>query len=130
MIAASALSTTVVDIFILAHCKPVSGSWRMPADPVTGEALYECLPSAAEVSITFIISAFTLATDFAAALLPYLIIRDLHMPPRRKRGLMVIMGVGLLASVATLARLPFARSYFEDDNYLGMTLTLFLLNPP
>ncbi|KAI9900685.1 hypothetical protein N3K66_004947 [Trichothecium roseum] len=118
MIAASALSTTVVDIFILAHCKPVSGSWRMPTDPATGEALYECLPSAAEVSITFIISAFTLATDFAAALLPYLIIRDLHMPPRRKRGLMVIMGVGLLASVATLARLPFARSYFEDDNYL------------
>ena len=113
MIIASVISTAIVDIFILTHCQPISGAWHIPEDAY-------CLPSAAEVSITFIISAFTLATDFAAALLPYLIIKDLHMPPKRKKALMVIMGVGLFASFATLARLPFAKSYFNDTDYLGM----------
>ncbi|KAG6355391.1 hypothetical protein INS49_003353 [Diaporthe citri] len=91
-------------------CQPIAATW--------GEVKGTCLPSTITVSITFIISAFNLITDVTTALLPFLMLKDVQMTKKNKVAIIGILSLRVLASIATIARLPFAHAYFSPTNYL------------
>ncbi|KAH7150538.1 hypothetical protein B0J13DRAFT_290189 [Dactylonectria estremocensis] len=110
LIAITIISTIVVDIYILIQCRPISRTW--------GESEGTCLPSTITVVITFVISGFNLVTDMTTAVLPFLMLKGLQMSQKRKTAITVVLSLGVLASIATIARLPFGKAYFATENYL------------
>ncbi|KAI5921206.1 hypothetical protein F4810DRAFT_380300 [Camillea tinctor] len=110
LIIISVLSTLVVDIYILLQCRPIERTW--------GEKEGTCLPSVITVAITFIISALNLITDVTTALLPFLMLKKAQMARRKKLTVIGILSLGVLASIATIARLPFGTAYFAPKDYL------------
>lgn len=113
------LSTIFVDIYILLQCRPISHTW--------GETEGTCLPNIITVVITFVISALNLITDVTTAILPFLMLRKLQMDRQRKLAIIAVLSLGVLASIATIARLPFGTAYFAKDNYMGMLLFFFTI---
>lgn len=113
LITISVVSTIFVDFYVLLQCQPIAATW--------GEVKGTCLPSTITVSITFIISAFNLVTDVLTSLLPFLMLRGVQMTKQKKTAIISILSLGVLASIATIARLPFAQAYFATSDYLGMS---------
>lgn len=111
LIVITVVSTIFVDFYVLLQCQPIAATW--------GEVKGVCLPSTITVSITFIISGFNLITDVTTALLPFIILKDVQMTKHNKIAIISILSLGVLASIATIARLPFAQAYFATSNYLG-----------
>jgi hypothetical protein len=118
MISVSFACAAIINIFICVQCTPIEGSW--------GAKDAKCFPQAAKVSLTFCVSGLNILTDFGTAILPILIIKNLQMPKKRKMALMGVLGAGILASTATLARIPYATAYFENKDYMGMCGLLLL----
>ncbi|KAK2601355.1 hypothetical protein N8I77_010810 [Diaporthe amygdali] len=110
LIVITVVSTIFVDFYILLQCRPIAATW--------GEVPGTCLSSTITVSITFIISAFNLVTDITTALLPFLMLKDVQMTKQQKTAIISILSLGVLASIATIARLPFAEAYFATSDYL------------
>lgn len=116
LIGISVVSTILVDFYVLLQCQPIAATW--------GEVKGVCLSSTITVSITFIISAFNLVTDVLTSLLPFLMLKGVQMTKQKKTAIISILSLGVLASIATIARLPFARAYFATSNYLGTSSIL------
>ncbi|KAH8779806.1 hypothetical protein F5883DRAFT_192460 [Diaporthe sp. PMI_573] len=110
LIIISVVSTIFVDFYVLLQCQPIAATW--------GEVKGTCLSSTITVSITFIISAFNLVTDVLTSLLPFLMLKGVQMTKQKKTAIISILSLGVLASIATIARLPFAQAYFATSNYL------------
>ena len=66
--------------------------------------------------VSYIVSAIQAVTDWAFALIPCYIVSKLQMPRRRKLSVICILGLGILASIATLIRMPYLR-YYDTDKY-------------
>lgn len=81
------------------------------------------------VVITFVISAFNLLTDVTTAVLPFLMLRKVQMSRKRKTAIIMVLSLGVMASIATIARLPFGTAYFAKKDYLG-ELKIILASSP
>ncbi|KAI1493357.1 hypothetical protein F5X96DRAFT_622182 [Biscogniauxia mediterranea] len=110
LIVISILSALVVDIYVLIQCRPIERTW--------GEKPGTCIPIVVSVAITFVISAFNIITDVTTALLPFLMLKRAQMARRKKLTVIAILSLGVLASIATIARLPFGTAYFATKDYL------------
>lgn len=55
-------------------------------------------------------------SDWVSALLPFWIIKNLAMPRRTKFSLIAILGLGIMASIAALARMVFYK-YWDKAAY-------------
>lgn len=115
LIAITSVSSVFVTLYVLLQCRPISTAW--------GESDGTCLPSTITVAITFVISALNLITDVITAVLPFLMLRHVQMSKQKKRAVVAILSLGVLASIATIARLPFATAYFATTDYLGLSCT-------
>lgn len=65
-------------------------------------------------------------SDWVSALLPFFIIKDLAMARRTKISLVCILGLGIMASIAALARMVFYK-YWEKTEYPSGYLCKFVL---
>ncbi|KAF3767176.1 hypothetical protein M406DRAFT_16824, partial [Cryphonectria parasitica EP155] len=110
LIGVSVVSTVFVQLYVLLQCRPIAASW--------GEVPGTCVTSMITVAITFIISGFNLITDVTTAVLPFIIIKDIQMGKEKKRAVIVVLSLGVLASVATIVRLPYATAYFATSDYM------------
>lgn len=111
LIAVSVVSTVFVQLYVVLQCRPIAASW--------GELPGVCASSTITVTITFVISAFNLITDVTTAALPFIIIKDIQMSRRKKQAVIAVLSLGVLASIATIARLPYATAYFATSDYMG-----------
>lgn len=55
-------------------------------------------------------------TDWISALYPCYIVSKLQMPRRTKITIVFVLGLGILASIATIVRLPYLR-YYDTAKY-------------
>lgn len=120
LIGITVVSTIFVDIYILVQCRPIERTW--------GEKPGTCLPNTITVAITFVISAFNLITDVTTAVLPFLMLRKVQMTRKRKTAIIMVLSLGVMASIATIARLPFGTAYFAKTDYLGAVSYTHLLS--
>ena len=67
---------------------------------------------------SYAFSLIAILSDLACALIPYFIVKDLEMPYRTKVTITIILGVGILASIAAIARIPYFHYYTMTDNIL------------
>jgi len=85
--------------FLFASCKPLSAVWN----PKTPNAV--CLPRSLMSKGILGVAALTVATDFVLSLLPMTFIRHIRRSVRERAILVIIMGLGLVASAASICKI-------------------------
>lgn len=106
-------ATVMAIIGILAsllYCKPVQAYWN----PLLGK----CGDFMVVVRIGYAWTAVGIVTDWCAAILPWFVVRKLQLSPRSKITVMGILGLGAVASTATIVRTPYLKYYLVQTDRL------------
>ncbi|KAE9963457.1 hypothetical protein BLS_001662 [Venturia inaequalis] len=103
--------------FTVFQCTPVDGFWTR----MRGTKEVVCHPEIA-VNSTYASSAVSATIDWIFGLLPIWIIENLQINRRRKIALGAIMGLGAVASVAPIVRIPYTISLAHSDDFLWSTV--------
>ncbi|ETS82339.1 hypothetical protein PFICI_04215 [Pestalotiopsis fici W106-1] len=110
VIGLASIACVVTDITLLTWCQPVSATW----DSSTGK----CADASIVTNISYFISACSVVTDWTCAILPAFILWEVQLKPKVKVSVAIVLGVGVIASSATLVRLRYLLHYSDPDNYL------------
>lgn len=94
----------------LLYCHPVPAYWN----PLLGT----CGDFMIVVRIGYAWTAVGIVTDWTCAILPYFIVRNLQMSSRQKMIVMLVLGLGALASTATIVRAPYLKYYLATEDRL------------
>ncbi|SCO75947.1 related to integral membrane protein PTH11 [Fusarium oxysporum] len=110
LIGLTVLITLVAGIIGLVRCRPLSASW----DPSTGTCMDQGILSV----LTYVVSGINIVVDWSVAILPVIILWNVQMHRTLKIMANVVMGIGALASVATIIRLPYSPAYSQPSDQL------------
>ncbi|VUC30765.1 unnamed protein product, partial [Clonostachys rosea] len=94
--------------FVFANCVPVAATWN--------PALGKCQDKISLQTVSYIVSVIQMVTDWACAIIPCFIVAGLQMSRRRKVSVIVILGIGVTASIATCIRMPYLK-YYDTKKY-------------
>ncbi|KAL8402989.1 hypothetical protein RB594_008301 [Gaeumannomyces avenae] len=94
------------------QCSPVEAQWDYTIPGL------KCVTSDQVVSAALALSAMTVLSDFFYALLPVPIIWRVKMTKQAKLTVMLILGLGVFASIATLIRLKFLADLNDTADIL------------
>jgi hypothetical protein len=99
------LTSVTMNVFQFSLCKPLSAIWdHSVPNPV-------CLsPQISQTSI-YVTAAMTIITDFILSLMPLTFIIHIQRPTREKVALACIMGLGIIASIASIAKTTLVKNY-------------------
>ncbi|KAJ5835504.1 hypothetical protein N7447_001530 [Penicillium robsamsonii] len=103
-------------LVLLLACNPISHFWER----VDGTSKGTCLSMSTILDITYFYSCVAICCDIALGLLPAFLVWKLQMNSRMKFAVGGILGLGAIAAVAVICRLPFLR-FYTDDNFLYST---------
>ena len=110
-----------MNVFQFTTCRPLAAIWdHSIANPV-------CLPpSALQISI-YATAGTTIATDFILSSLPIIFIVHIQRPWRERIALMVVMSLGIVASVASIVKTTLVKDYgvTGDDLMDGVNMTIW-----
>ena len=107
-------------LFTIFQCTPIRGFWtRMAGEKVT------CRADIA-VDSTLASSAVSTIIDWAFGVLPVFMLWNLNVTRKKKIGLAVIMGLGVLASAGPLVRIPYTVSLASTHDFLCKLIAFFL----
>jgi hypothetical protein len=99
------------------QCLPVEHYW-MRVNPLHKGSCHD--PSFVANS-TYAQSALSIVTDFTYAGLPILIVRQLQMSRYKRISLSLMLGLGAVASVAVIVRIPYVVSLATTHDFLWQT---------
>jgi hypothetical protein len=100
----------------LLYCRPVPAYWN----PLLGK----CGDFMVVVKIGYAWTTIGIVTDWCAAILPWFVLRKLQMSRRSKTTVMAILGLGAVASTATIVRAPYLKYYLvQEDRLCGYPCT-------
>ncbi|KXH55048.1 integral membrane family protein [Colletotrichum salicis] len=108
------------------YCSPVEAQWDY-AIPNS-----KCVSPDAVVAAAYAISVMTILSDWLYALLPIPMIWSVKMTKQAKATVIVILGLGIFASIATLIRLKFLAdlSDLNDILFMGTDAMVWTLVEP
>jgi len=92
-------------------CRPMAFTWDKT---IKGE----CGSLGMIYALSYTVSAMNIITDWTCAIMPVFILWDLQMRRKLKISVCFIMGLGAVASTATLVRLKFIPAYSNVNDYL------------
>ncbi|GKZ77767.1 hypothetical protein AnigIFM56816_000550 [Aspergillus niger] len=98
-------------LILLLDCRPIEYFWGQ-INPLNSGT---CLPTNILLIIAYIYSSLSIVCDFTLGIFPAALIWGLHMSPRTKVALGAILGLGAVASVAVVIRLPYLKHYADAD---------------
>ncbi|KAK8106884.1 uncharacterized protein PG998_008897 [Apiospora kogelbergensis] len=107
----TSVNALITIVGVVVQCKPLAASW--------GEVPGACRDQRMLITFTYVVSFFHIATDWLVATIPVAILWNLQMRRTVKLALVVILGLGVFSSVATIIRikysaaLPMLRSLFR-----------------
>ncbi|KAK9772032.1 hypothetical protein SCAR479_11351 [Seiridium cardinale] len=110
----------VSGVFVLTNCRPFATYWN----PDLGVCTFGSKGLGSLEIVSLVGSTFQMISDWVSALLPFFIIYKLQMPRRTKIALICILGIGIMASIAALARMLFYKYWDKTaypDDYLYHT---------
>ncbi|KAI0901403.1 hypothetical protein F4806DRAFT_492291 [Annulohypoxylon nitens] len=102
--------TVAVLIVLISTCNPLGAQWDL--------ALGSCEVHTVMAYLSYIFTAFTVILDWACALIPYLLLKDLEMRKHVKVSLIVVLTFGSLAGVCAIIRLPYLKYYLIEEDQL------------
>ncbi|CEI70583.1 unnamed protein product [Fusarium venenatum] len=97
-------------IFIIVQCRPFEAHWI----PSKGKCFSKVIPTV----LTYAASVSNVITDFAVAVIPMLLVRKLQMRRKLKLYAQLIMALGMLASIASIVRIPYSNAYMKPENFV------------
>lgn len=97
-------------IGLLITCRPLAAKWNPGLGTCSGNEII--------LLGSYAFSLIAIVSDFACALIPYLIVRKLEMPRRSKITITIILGFGVFASIACVIRIPYFSYYTKTENIL------------
>lgn len=71
---------------------------------------------------TYAQSAISIVTDWTYGILPVFIVWDLQMSKQKRITLALVLGLGAIASVATIVRVPYLVTLTQTDDFLFATV--------
>ncbi|KAL2676771.1 hypothetical protein Neosp_010537 [[Neocosmospora] mangrovei] len=104
--------STVIFFWNMFQCSPVEKQWDFR---ITGG---HCVSADQIVSAAYAISAMTIVSDWLYAILPIPMLWTVKMTKAAKATVIVILGLGIFASIATLVRLRFLADLTDTDDIL------------
>ncbi|EQB58536.1 hypothetical protein CGLO_01206 [Colletotrichum gloeosporioides Cg-14] len=110
LIAMSAISTFIAILAVLVRCRPIAASWN----PTLGT----CLPQTIIITLTYVVSVINIINDFSVAIIPVFMLWNVQMRRKLKILTTMILGLGILASTATIIRMPYSSAYNNVTNLL------------
>lgn len=99
-------------ITLLAKCRPITSNW-------TGEGV--CIDSTVFVALSKTAYVFDVLSDLAMAIISALLLWSPEMKLRSKITTGLVLGLGAVASVASIVRTVYTDAYSSEDNYLYNT---------
>lgn len=105
--------TILALIFVALNCRPFAATWN----PYLGS----CQTQISMTTVSIIVSAVQMCTDWACAVIPFFIVAGLQMSVRKKVSVIIILGLGVVASICTVIRLPYLK-YYDTTMYPTETL--------
>ncbi|KAK7909233.1 hypothetical protein PG985_015111 [Apiospora marii] len=107
--------TFVGFVAVMLNCTPFAASWDPSLRAPIGTG--HCDTSGRISHISYVISAISVITDWACAIIPAFVIHGLKMSKNLKITLMCILALGALASISTIVRLPYLQFYNVPTDY-------------
>lgn len=103
------VSAMIGFIAVVITCQPIAKNW----DPVlqADASIGYCMTGNIITRLSYYISASSIVTDWACAIIPCFIVWNLQMKRRLKISVAGILALGAVASVTTLVRLPYLSAY-------------------
>ncbi|CAJ2513251.1 Uu.00g013700.m01.CDS01 [Anthostomella pinea] len=105
-----ALFTVGVVIVLVTTCYPLGAQWDL--------ALARCAAHDVMAQLSYLFTVFTVLLDWACAVIPYLLLRDLEMRKAVKITLLAVLMFGGLAGVCAIIRLPYLKYYLIEKDQL------------
>ncbi|KAF4125263.1 hypothetical protein GMORB2_4103 [Geosmithia morbida] len=100
-------------ISLVSLCNPTATLWN-PQLGTCGN--YEII-----TKISYVVSIVTIVTDWTCAIIPFFVLRKLQVSMRTKSLLLFVLGMGVLASVASAVRYPWLKYYDVTTDALWYT---------
>ncbi|KAF5983065.1 integral membrane protein PTH11 [Fusarium bulbicola] len=105
-LAMAVICAMIVFIGLFVLCKPLSATWN-------GDG--KCSPPSALAILACFVSASSILTDIICAALPALMLYKAQMKLATKVSISMVLGLGALASVATIIRMPYVLFDFHPN---------------
>ncbi|OTA99517.1 hypothetical protein M426DRAFT_27424 [Hypoxylon sp. CI-4A] len=102
--------TAAVLIVLISTCRPLGAQWDL--------TLGSCGVHTVMAYLSYIFTAFTVILDWACAVIPYLLLKDLEMKRRVKVSLIIVLAFGSLAGICAIVRLPYLKYYLIEEDQL------------
>jgi len=112
LIVLSCISTLIACIVVWATCRPMAFTWDKTIDGG------KCSSLEMTIALSYVVSGVNIVTDWTCAIMPALILWDVQMRRKLKISVCVILGMGAIASTATLVRLKAIPSYRNTTDHL------------
>jgi hypothetical protein len=115
------ITTIACFVGLMAMCRPYRTNWRhfydFPDYPQEGS----CFNSTTILVLVYMLTAITSISDLVCVIIPAIIFWNSTLDRQKKIMAWILLSLGLLASIATLVRLPFAP-YFSarEDRVWGL----------
>ncbi|KAI1502584.1 hypothetical protein F5X99DRAFT_378488 [Biscogniauxia marginata] len=103
VIIATVIGCVVPGVVVITLCQPLSAQW----DPSAGT----CGDYTIIINLSYAVSVITVVTDWVCAILPCILIRSLNILSHQKIPLMITLSLGILASAASIGRMPYLQYY-------------------
>lgn len=98
-------------VAVVALCQPLPYYWDK-----TIEGGW-CASTSIITRISYLISVMAVITDWTCSLVPCFVVWNLQMKSRLKISVCAVLALGIVASAATVIRLPYLRYYNIVTNY-------------
>lgn len=104
-------STVVGFVAVVALCQPLDYYWDTSIEDGW------CASTQIITGISYLISVMAIITDWTCSLVPCYVVWNLQMKSRLKASVCGVLALGIVASAATVIRLPYLRFYNITTNY-------------
>ncbi|KAI1412485.1 hypothetical protein F5Y13DRAFT_162794 [Hypoxylon sp. FL1857] len=104
--------TIITTLIVAFQCTPLSLAW--------GEGTGTCLPAYVLANTGYSISAMDIASSFLYAGLPVLLLKGVQLSVRMKTSVIILLGLGVVSSIATVIRLKYLIDVANLTNPTGV----------
>ncbi|KAK7413909.1 hypothetical protein QQX98_007176 [Neonectria punicea] len=99
-------SALIVFISLFVLCRPLQATWNGGGT---------CAAPATLAVLSYFVSASSLVTDIVCAVLPGFMLYKAQMKLGTKISISLVLGLGAIASIATIIRMPYIKFYFNPE---------------
>ncbi|KAL7928267.1 hypothetical protein V8C35DRAFT_245409 [Trichoderma chlorosporum] len=112
----------IYEVFAIRTCQPIELQWTR-YNPIPSK-VGSCNPTTFATITTYIAAFLNVIADWILPALPASLVWKAQIAQREKISIIILLALGSVASIATIVRIPFAKGYLDNPDYLYTTVDL------